>query len=276
MKMMESLGLDKSHTYIYHKRHIDKVMAVAFTAYAFDSHVENGGDGLKLGLFCVQGARIAKRVQRESTRDDNNQLKYNGRIIRNKGDAYLVDCNVTGSNEGTSDKPKFSLLSLMRDHIFPKINDLIKPGGEYEGYLPVIQGDNAGPHTDQTYIRYVTGYCERENWKWEPQAPQMPHANNLDLSVFPQMSKRHSKILSSYGKKCAPAEEIWQAANQVWKDLPSADIARGFILAYRIAEKVIKYKGKNTFLQQSDFHSNVRDDFADGPNGVIKKINEVR
>ena len=58
--------------------------------------------------------------------------------------------------------------------------------------------------------------------------------------------------------------------------LPSVDIARGFILAYRIAEKVIKYKGKNTFLQESDFHSNVRDDFADGPNGVIKKINEVR
>lgn len=30
--------------------------------------------------------------------------------------------------------------------------------------------------------------------------------------------------------------------------------------------------GKNTFLQKSDFHSNVREDFADGPNGVIKRL----
>ena len=82
-------------------------------------------------------------------------------------------------------------------------------------------------------------------------------------------------ILSNYGRKCAPADEIWQAAEQVWRKLPSADIARGFILAYRIAEKVIAYGGKNTFLQKKDFHSNVREDFADGPNGVIKKINEV-
>jgi hypothetical protein len=28
-----------------------------------------------------------------------------------------------------------------------------------------------------------------------PQAPQMPHLNNLDLAVFPMMLKRHSALL---------------------------------------------------------------------------------
>jgi hypothetical protein len=35
------------------------VMAVAFTAYAFDSNVENGGNGVKFGLYRVQAARFA-------------------------------------------------------------------------------------------------------------------------------------------------------------------------------------------------------------------------
>jgi hypothetical protein len=32
--------------------------------------------------------------------------------------------------------------------IFPKVEGLVGPGGKYEGYKPVFQGDNAGPHID--------------------------------------------------------------------------------------------------------------------------------
>jgi hypothetical protein len=39
-------------------------------------------------------------------------------------------------------------LSLFRDHIFPKVLDSVSEGGEFEGYLPVFQGDNTGPHID--------------------------------------------------------------------------------------------------------------------------------
>jgi hypothetical protein len=35
----------------------------------------------------------------------------------------------------------------------------------------------------------------------------------------------------------------------VWDDLRSATIAQGFILAYRIAKKVVNTKGSNCFLQ---------------------------
>jgi len=271
-KKCELLGLEKSHTYLYHKGHIDKVMAVAFTAYAFDQNMENGGKGLKLGLYRVQAARIAKKTVRESRRDEEGRIRYDGNIVREKGDAYLIDCNVTGSNAGTSDKPKFSLKSLFEDQMFPKVAELVGSGGEFEGYLPVFQGDNAGPHIDSTFHNYVNGHCEAKGWKWEPQAPQMPHMNNLDLAVFPAMSKRHSELLQRYSNRMAPPEEIWNACEAVWRDLPSASIARGFILQSRIAAKVIEYKGANTFLQTQNFHSGVRRDFADTKDGVIKKV----
>ena len=274
-KMCEILGIERTHTYIYHKGHVEKVMAVAFTAYAFDGNVENGGDGIKLGLYRVQAARIAKRDVRESRRDENDDIKFDGKIVRIKGQPYLVDCNVTGSNEGDSDKPKFSLLSLFRDQIFPKIAQLVGAGGEYEGYLPVIQGDNAGPHTDATFSKFVTDFCNEQGWKWEPQAPQMPHMNNLDLAVFPMMSKRHSQLLTRYSNSMVPREEIWEGALSVWRDMDSASVARGFILAYRIAEKVIDNKGENTFLQSQDFHSGVRSDFCSTDTGVKKKIRFV-
>jgi hypothetical protein len=45
----------------------------------------------------------------------------------------MVDCVVTGSDQGTSNNPKFSLKSLFEDEIFPKIRDLLK--GNYKGYF---------------------------------------------------------------------------------------------------------------------------------------------
>jgi hypothetical protein len=257
-KMCELLGLDKTHTYLYHKCHINKVMAVEFTAYAFDSNVENVGHGIKLGLYRVQAARVAQRDIRESRRDENGNLRYDGNIIWIKGEAYLVDCNVTGSNEATSTKPKFLLAALYQGQAFPKIEQLVGPGGgAYEGYLPILQGDNVGPHMDKTFHLSVKEFCESKTWKWEPQALQMPHLNNLDLAVFPMMSKHHSALLQNYLIVQAPTDEIWRTAEQVWMDLGSAEIACGFILAYRIAKKVIDCGGENTFLQKQEFCSRV-------------------
>jgi hypothetical protein len=99
----------------------------------------------------------------------------------------------------------------------------------------------------------------------------MPHMNNLDLAVFPAMSKRHSALLHNYSNKMAPREEIWKTAQTVWRELESASIARGYLLAYRIANKVIEYKGENTFLQKQDFHSAIRSDFYDTEEGCKKR-----
>jgi hypothetical protein len=80
---------------------------------------------------------------KESRKTEDDCTKYDGVTIWEMGDAYLIDWNVTDSNEGTSDAPKFSLLSLFRDYVFSKVLELVSNGGEFDGYLPVFEGDNA-------------------------------------------------------------------------------------------------------------------------------------
>ena len=60
--------------------------------------------------FCrvQEGARILKHSVRKSRRDENSNLKYNGKTVRKKDELHLVDCNVTGSDSGTSDAPKYA------------------------------------------------------------------------------------------------------------------------------------------------------------------------
>ena len=90
--------------------------------------------------------------------------------MHNKGDAYIINCNVTGSDEGTSDKPMFSLLALFSENVFPKIEGLVGLGHKYEGFLPVSSDDNM--------IVLFQFCCEcliQKGWQWELQALQMPH-----------------------------------------------------------------------------------------------------
>ena len=56
-----------------------------------------------------------------------------GPILREKSNLYLVDCTVTGSDEGTPDNPKFSLKLLFEKTIFPEVAKLVGPGGRYAG-----------------------------------------------------------------------------------------------------------------------------------------------
>ena len=272
-KMCEALGLEKHEYYAYHKNHIDKVMVVCFTAFAFKGSIINGGDAMKLGMFRCQSARIAKRQVGEARFLEDGSRKYDGKILREKGDVYLIDCNVTGSTEGSSDEPKFSLMHLFHSIIFPRIHDLVKPGGQYEGYKVVIQGDRAGLHTDKEFTDYTTSYCATNGYLWEPQAPQMPHMNNLDLAVFPCMSKRHTTNLRQRAiGKAVNRDEIWSACESVWRELPSSTIARGFVLAHHVAKQVIKYKGSNKFLHNDDFHAGVRAQYYNTEKGVKPKV----
>ena len=98
--------------------------------------------------------------------------------------------------------------------------------------------------------------------------------NNLNLAIFPCMSKHHRDFLQGHhGNSIADLDEVWKAAKQVRDDLPSAMIARGYVLAYHITEKVVQNKGSNTFLQGHDgsLHSGIRADFYATQSGVKKK-----
>jgi hypothetical protein len=272
-KLCEDLGLEKVHHHLYHKSHIPKVMAVCLVGYAYERDIENGGHGIKLGLYRSQKARTAARLQRASRKDENGKTVYDGEIIRRKGDAYLVDCNVTGSCTGTASDPKFALKDLFQSTIFPAVASIVGPGGRYEGYLPVFQGDNAGPHEDQTFKNFVVSECENRGWKWKPQAAQMPYMNVLDLQVFPSMSRRHSRLLANYTSTAAPLDEIWKACLSTFAELDSATIARAFVTANRVARKVVEHGGENGFLRTSELHTSVRRDFQDTDFGIVKRVN---
>ena len=88
---------------------------------------------------------------------------------------------------------------------------------------------------------------------WEPQAPQMPHSNVLDLSIFPAISRRHCALVRKCGGLYVLKEDkIWEAAQQVWEDLPNYKIARGYVHAYQLMEKVIANKGDTSFLAKDN------------------------
>ena len=48
------------------------------------------------------------------------------------------------------------------------------------------------------------------------------------------MSKQHSERLQSVGNTVAEKDDIWAAVMEVWANLPSADVARGFVQADKI------------------------------------------
>ena len=114
----------------------------------------------------------------------------------NRGDLVLTDCNVTGSNYGTATKPKFPLMELWNTVLLPELDALVKEGGPCAGAVVVHQEDNAGPHIDKTYKDWLQGEFDLRGWKLEPQAPQGPYTNVLDLQMFPAMSKRFSLTVS--------------------------------------------------------------------------------
>jgi hypothetical protein len=96
----------------------------------------------------------------------------------------------------------------------------------------------------------------------------MPYMNDLDLAVFPSMSRRHNVLLRQSATNRVQPNKIWEAVGKVWRDLESCTNARGFALAYRVAAQVIKSKGSNTFLHEDSFHSGVRRDFFDTDKGI--------
>ncbi len=70
-------------------------------------------------------------------------MKYEGKVnletgktfykgnsaIRQKGEMYLVGCNVTGEDIGTVIEPKFALRLLWKHVLLPALDEHVAPGG---------------------------------------------------------------------------------------------------------------------------------------------------
>ena len=99
-----------------------------------------------------------------------------------------------------------------------------------------------------------------------------PYTNVLDLQLFPSMSHRHSAQLQLYNNTEATIEKIWKTVENVWNETSSAEVARAFVLAFRVMNVIIDEEGDNTFLSNGTPHCNVRRDFCDTPTGVRRKL----
>jgi hypothetical protein len=176
-KACEELGLKRESYSAHHKSHIGKVMAHCTVGYYFDTDVERGGEGFLIGLHRCANFKVPLRDVRHSSKDPvTGKITFAGNAIKHvKGVPYLVDCNVTGSNPGTSTVPCFPLKLLWQHSLMPAIKKLVGPGGPCEGAQVIYQEDNAGPHTEANYTQWMQDEFLNQGWRLELQAPQGIH-----------------------------------------------------------------------------------------------------
>jgi hypothetical protein len=93
--------------------------------------------------------------------------------------------------------------------------------------------------------------------------------------LFPSMSHRHSAQLQLYGHTEANLEQIWRTVETVWTETSSSEVARAFVLAYRVMEIIIAERGNNGFLSHGTPHCIVRKDYIDTPTGIRRKLADL-
>ena len=89
------------------------------------------------------------------------------------------------------------------------------------------------------------------------------------------MSHRHSAQLQLYGHTEANLEQTWRTVETVWNETSSSEVARAFVLAYRVMDIIIAEQGNNAFLAHGTPHCKVRHDYIDTPTGIRRKIADM-
>ena len=265
--------------------------------FCFHGDVENGGDGFLIGAHRCAAFQVPQRdIYFSSKNPVTGRTVFKGNKIKHaKGNPYLVDCTVTGTNAGTAYSPNFPLRQLWEHSLIPSIKALIAPGGPCAGATVVFQEDNAGPHTEHEYASWMQTTFQDLGWKVELQAPQGtfsniyetllyahvyclmffyctgPYTNVLDLYLFPSMSHRHNSMLQICNNTEANKEQTWKTVQAVWKDTSSSEVARSFVLAYRVMRLIIEENGNNSWLAHGTPHCNVRNDYVNTLTGIKPK-----
>jgi hypothetical protein len=65
--------------------------------------------------------------------------------------------------------------------------------------------------------------------------------------------------------------KIWKTVVDVLNETSSADVARAFILAYRVMRLIVEENGNNSWLSHGTYHCNVRRDYNDTSTGIVPK-----
>eukprot|EP00957_Ditylum_brightwellii_P141934 10813555-Ditylum_brightwellii.AAC.1 len=165
---------------------------------------------------------------------DDGSRRQTGPVIRKKGDAYLNDCNVTGSTYGTDSDPKFPFITLFKEVIFLMVDNMVRPGEKYEGYTHIFQGNNAGPHQD---------------------------AVSVIMLLNTATTRHHIKLARECGGlRALKQNETWNTAELIWKNYLIIKIASAYVQAHRIRKRV----GGST-------HIGIRADFQETDYGLVRQ-----
>ena len=106
---------------------------------------------LELGMGMIdKGIPGAKDKDKAQTQIHDSPNKTN------KGECILTDCNVTGTDVGTPDKPKFALRPLWEHSLLPSLDELVAVGGPCAGAIVVHQEDNAGSDNSHSLTIFLT------------------------------------------------------------------------------------------------------------------------
>lgn len=102
--------------------------------------------------------------------------------LRVKGNEYFKNWEITAANEGTTKDPKFSLLKLFENEIFPSLDQLAVELETRLGkqIMIIFQWDNASPHSSKILMKYLLEEFKKRNWHIFPQPPKSPLSNVHD------------------------------------------------------------------------------------------------
>jgi hypothetical protein len=178
---------------------------------------------------------------------------------------YFEGMEVTGSNEGSEEKPKFALKKYFEDVMLPRLDDLARE----HGCVVRFQWDGAGPHTEAGLVKYLQSEFDRRGWMLACQCSQTPPVNVQDACIFPSLSKSQSKAQAmATGKRCLREEEIWEASKAAFDRMALPTIARSYASHMQVVAAIVDCNGTNDFMREKGHgHYGVRKAFVETDDG---------
>ena len=257
-KVLTSIGLEQSDYRAHHKNHIGKEMYIVVTAYVLRDRndITKGGTAIPVSLVRVGKMVTATKDSYKRVYRDDGSYHYPKRpenLLRRAGEEYFKPCELTGSSEGTSGKPKMSLLKVYQETIVPDLEEKVVRRYNNNGMRKVVivkQEDGAGLHQDRTYLKAMQKMFDERGWLLFPQPSQSPVTNVHDACVFPMMSKAVSTLQALiFGSVMLKGEQLYETVNAVWTDdTNQLAMSRAFAGHHQIVLSIMHHEGDNSYL----------------------------
>ena len=276
LKSIPMLGIIPHTHKCGNKRHIEKVMVTCTTGFIpRDNIIEKGGIGVKVSFNRIGALVEATRTSyKRKYLPDNTYTADKEKISKEKGKFYFRAQECTGSTDGGPDGTKFSLKKYYKQVEIPALEEIVwKYESENIGKKLVVRynTDGAGPHTDSVLLKFLHEEMElKRGWIITRQPPNSPITNTNDSTIFPSLSKQLSNYQGiKHNSHRINGEMLWQAAKNVWDQLPLSVIASAYVAKSQIASAIYAHKGSDEFQRgKGAMHFGVRSHYVASEEGV--------